>query len=40
MREAKDLIIVTSDETTKVEETPKSGNTFGIEEAREPSRAS
>ena len=39
MGEAKDLIIVMKDETTEMEETPKSGNTLGIEEAREPTAA-
>ena len=34
-----DLIIVTKDETTKIEETPISGNTIWIEEAREPTPA-
>ena len=34
-REAKDLIIITKDETTVTEETPKSGITLVIKEARE-----
>ena len=38
-REAKDRIITTKDETTELEETPKSGNTLGTEEAREPTAA-
>ena len=38
-REAKDLIIVTKDDTTEREQTPKPGNTLGSEEAREPTAA-
>ena len=39
MREAKDWITTTKDETTEVEETPKSMNTLGTEEARKPTAA-
>ena len=38
-REAKDWIIATKNKTTKEEETPKSMNTLGTEEAREPTAA-